>query len=140
MSNWRDEQKDDYVAQLQATNQMTTKLVDTLIARHNRPLIIIIQGDHGTNFKPVLFGAVTFGANRRLYVRRHSILNAMYFSEGTPEELYPSISAVNTFRVVLNEALGTDYELLQDRAYNSASYSDSDDLTDVTDAVMPDGQ
>jgi hypothetical protein len=134
MSNWNRQQIDDYVEQLKATNAMTKRFVDDLIATHEGPLIVIIQGDHGTGFR----SASPVNAAELRYQRRHSILNAIYFSEGQPEELYPGISPVNTFRVVLNEVLGTDYPLLEDKSFNSDSYDDPYDITDVTKILRSD--
>jgi hypothetical protein len=50
---------------------------------------------------------------------RFSILNAYYLGGRESSLLYPSISPVNTFRVVLNEFFGMDLELLPDRSYFS---------------------
>jgi hypothetical protein len=123
MKNWRPAQKDNYIAQMQAINRLTERFVANRLKVSKRPLIIIIQGDHGTTFP---------AKKEKLWLRRHSVLNAMYFSEGTPEALYPSISPVNTFRVVLDEAIGSKYRLLPDRYYHSLNYSRPYDLTDVT--------
>ena len=46
---------------------------------------------------------------------RFSILNAYYFPDGNYDDLYQSISPVNTFRVLFNRYLGADLELLEDR-------------------------
>ena len=107
-----------YVAQLQAIDAMTLHFVGTTLRERQRPTIIVIQGDHGTMF------ATPGDPNplTTLYRRRHSILNAMYYSEGPLEQLYPSVSPVNTFRVVLNKAIGARYPLLEDQSY--FSYAD----------------
>ncbi len=127
MANWRTEQIDDYIAQLQAINRLTQRFVTHRLKHTDRPLVIIIQGDHGTSF-PTASRAVQWS-------RRHSILNAVYFSEGAPEQLYPTMSPVNTIRIVLNEAIDTDYRQLKDRALHSRSYSDPFEITDVTRAI-----
>lgn len=46
------------------------------------------------------------------------ILNAYYLPRGA-RALYPAISPVNTFRVVLNESFGAELPLLEDVNYNS---------------------
>lgn len=125
MTNWRPQQKNNYVAQVKAINAMTKKMVDRIIANSNRPVIIIIQGDHGTSFTPS-----THSPGR--YRERHGILNAMYFSEGAPSALYQGISPVNTFRVVFNDSLGKRYKLLKDRAYASRNYDNPYRVRDVT--------
>jgi hypothetical protein len=59
------------------------------------------------------------------------ILNA-YYLPGHADQLYTSISPVNTFRVVLNSYFGTNFPLLEDVSYYS-SLSCHYDFT-----VMPD--
>ena len=48
---------------------------------------------------------------------RMPILNAYYLPGQKTEALYPSISPVNSFRVVLNEYFDQDLPLLPDRQY-----------------------
>jgi hypothetical protein len=47
------------------------------------------------------------------------ILNAYYLPGDGKNMLYPGISPVNTFRVVLNSYLGGSLELLPDQSYYS---------------------
>ena len=130
MRTWNLNSIPPYVAQVQATNAMTLDFVDTLLRKRTRPTIIVIQADHGT-----LFPATgNLDPETTLHRRRHSILNAMYYSEGQLEELYPSISSVNTFRVVLDKAIGADLPLLADRSYFS-KYNTPYKFTDVTDSI-----
>jgi hypothetical protein len=63
------------------------------------------------------------------------ILNAIYLPDGDARVLYPSISPVNTFRVVFNQYFGTDLELLPDRSYAFASQRYQYDLFDITDSL-----
>ena len=46
---------------------------------------------------------------------RHAILNAYYLPGDGSKKLYPSISPVNTFRVVFSHYFGADLDLLPDR-------------------------
>jgi len=48
---------------------------------------------------------------------RMPILNAYYFSDGDYSDLYEDISPVNTFRLILNQYLGTELALLPDKHY-----------------------
>ena len=50
---------------------------------------------------------------------RMSILNAYFFPDGKYAALYPGITPVNTFRVIFDQYLGAQYELLEDRNYFS---------------------
>jgi hypothetical protein len=46
-------------------------------------------------------------------------LAAFYFPKGGERLLYPAITNVNFFRIVLDLYFGTNYELLPDRSYFS---------------------
>jgi len=50
---------------------------------------------------------------------RSAILNAIYFSDNSYQELYPSMTPVNTFRVIFNHWFGASYPLLSDRVYTN---------------------
>jgi hypothetical protein len=45
------------------------------------------------------------------------ILNTYYTPEIALDKLYPSITPVNTFRLIFNTYLGADLEMLPDRSY-----------------------
>lgn len=46
-----------------------------------------------------------------------AIFNAYYYPSQDYSRLYPEITPVNTFRVILNQFLGASYEVLEDRSY-----------------------
>ena len=96
-------ERDGYVNQATYVNKKIIESVKILLDQSDTPPIIIIQGDHGPWVpRPDL---------------RVGILNAYYLPEHT-DSLYPTISPVNTFRLILNEYFGEDYELLADNSYN----------------------
>ena len=64
-----------------------------------------MQGDHGPN---------GFLDPQPAHIR-YPILNAYYLPDDGSSKLYPSISPVNTFRLILSNYLGADLELLPDR-------------------------
>ena len=70
------------------------------------PPVIILQGDHGKH-----------GSSPQDSLK---ILNA-YYLPGHTNRLYPSISPVNSFRVVLNSYFGTSLPLLDDVSYYSSA-------------------
>lgn len=83
-------------------------VIDEIIEKSPEPPIIIIQGDHG----PLIWEESGVDA-------RMSILNAYHLPAGGNELLYPSISPVNTFRVIFNHYFDGNYEMLEDIGYYS---------------------
>ena len=85
------------------------EIVPTIIANSTTPPIIVIQGDHGP----------TVASRPR---SRMSNLN-VYFLPGASKSLYPTITPVNTFRVIFNNYFGQNLPLLDDVSL----YSDYED-------------
>jgi hypothetical protein len=56
--------------------------------------------------------------------RRMSILNAFYVQDQAKNDLYETITPVNTFRIVFNNYFGTDFPLLEDLSYHSSRKDD----------------
>jgi hypothetical protein len=88
--------------ELQFVNKRTLEAVRAIIARSKNPPIIIIQGDHGLDTDV-----------------RMAILSAYYFPNGGAKVLYPTISPVNSFRLVLETYFGQNSPLLPDVSYYS---------------------
>jgi hypothetical protein len=85
------------------------EIVPRIIANSATPPIIVIQGDHGP----------TVASRPR---SRMSNLN-VYFLPGAEKSLYPTITPVNTFRVIFNNYFGQNLQLLKDVSL----YSDYED-------------
>ena len=94
-----DKYAEGYRNQVNYISGQLEKTVATLLAKSPRPPVIVIQGDHAPWFET---GAKQF-----------QILNA-YYLPGHGGLVYPSISPVNTFRVILDAYLGAHYPLLED--------------------------
>jgi hypothetical protein len=93
-----------YQNQLTHLNKKMLQAIDTIQAESKTPPIIIIQGDHGPWLQP---------NNKRMW-----ILNA-YDLPGHNDELYPTISPVNSFRLVFDAYFGGKYDMLDDVSYFS---------------------
>jgi hypothetical protein len=93
-----------YVLQSEFLTPRVVDLVTRLIRESPTPPIIVIQGDH----------APWMQAKSRAF----EILNAYYLPDHA-DAVYPGISPVNTFRVILSTYLGADYPLLEDVSYYS---------------------
>lgn len=111
--------KERYIEQLQFTNQKILDIVDAIQQTSQNPPIIIIQGDHGTD---TVLNWITHPTTERLNERSY-ILNAYYLPKGGEEVLYPTISPVNTFRVIFNYYFNQNYLVLDDVAYFSDYYN-----------------
>jgi hypothetical protein len=107
-----DTYRQGYAAQVQFVNQMVEQTVDAILARSDQPPVIIIQGDHGPG------GSLDWASpDRTCLWERSGILNAYYLPGNGQDALYPTISPVNSFRVVLNSYFGADLPLLPDETY-----------------------
>jgi hypothetical protein len=100
--------------QVQCVNRLVLDAISEILKNSETPPIIIIQGDHG----PGLHLDWESFENSSVY-ERFGILNAYYFPDQAYGELYPGISPVNSFRVVLNEYFNQRYALLPDHSYYS---------------------
>jgi len=118
-----------YPDQVRYTNQLLAESIDHILATSETPPVIILQGDHGPGLTLDYESVDDTCAKERL-----SIFNAYYLSDDGVEELYESISPVNTFRVILNAYFNTDLELLEDRSYY-ALWSRPYDPIEVTDRL-----
>jgi hypothetical protein len=125
-----DEYVSGYVEEAIYLNRRLEEVIEVILSTSERPPIIILQGDHGPgNY---------FDQDRlddSCLRERYSILNAYYFPDQNYAALYPSISPVNSFRVVFNTYYGTDLPLLEDRSYY-ASWLAPFDFTEVTDKIQ----
>jgi len=103
-----------YKRQIEYVNKLTMQAVDQILANSKTPPIIIIQGDHGPGAY-LHWGSL----DNSIPQERFGMLNAYYFPKQNYESLYPSISPVNSFRVVLDEYFGQKFALLPDKHYFS---------------------
>jgi hypothetical protein len=99
------DERQAYAAQVNYINTRVLQSVREILANSKTPPIIVIQGDHGA-----------FHVSPQ---DRMKNLNAYYFPDGGSNQVYDSISPVNTFRVIFNRYFGADLPLLSDRHYFS---------------------
>jgi hypothetical protein len=93
---------DGYRNQVEFINYKLISIVSEIIISSVQPPIIILQGDHGL-----------------LYYEHFPILNAYFFPGNEKNALYPTISPVNSFAVILNEYFGANLTLLPDQSFTS---------------------
>lgn len=125
--------KEDYLLgypeQLAFADKMITETVDAILRDSKTPPVIILQGDHGSGLLLDWDSAKKTCKRERL-----AILNAYYIPGGEYQQLYATITPVNSFRVVFNAVFGLNLPLLEDRSYYSAWYTPYQ-MIDVTDKI-----
>jgi hypothetical protein len=103
-----------YTDQLRYINSVLPNILHQIISQSEIEPVIIVQGDHG------FWG----DAYKRL-----PILNAYYLpGQEADQLLYPTITPVNSFRVVLNTYFNGQFELLPDKNYPTIRSKDYYDL------------
>jgi hypothetical protein len=111
-----DEYIEGYRGQVSYLNSSLEEIIPRLIGGSPVDPIIILQGDHGPGAGLDWRSPTAEGLSERF-----RILNAIRLPGAAPELLYPAMSPVNTFRVILNQYFGTSLGLLPDRSYFSTT-------------------
>ncbi len=111
-------QAGDYVAayreQVLFINSRMPAILDRILKSSPRPPVIVIQGDHGPGSRLNFEDASKTDLHERM-----SILNAYYLPGAPAGRVYPTITPVNTFRVIFNTYLGANFKLLPDNSFFS---------------------
>jgi hypothetical protein len=101
-----------YAGQIAYLDSMLLEIVGTLLNNSDPEPIIIIQGDHGATID---YKSEGLDKSHRL-----GILNAYYLPsppDGNPmDELYPTITPVNTFRLIFDRYFNGQYGQLEDKS------------------------
>jgi hypothetical protein len=105
------------------------RMIDGILANSPEPPLIILESDHGSGLRFDGTSVEQTDVRERL-----SNLNAYYLPGRGREALYPSISPVNTFRLVFNAYFGASLDRLPDRSYYS-TWDDPFQFIDVTDQL-----
>lgn len=92
-----------YANQVEFVDRKIVEIVRSILDQSKTPPIIVIHGDHGL-----------------LDENRFEILNAYYLPTDGINDLYSTITPVNSFRVIFNDYFGTDFSLLPDASYNQS--------------------
>ena len=122
----REEYLRGYPGQLAYLNRLLEETIERLDASHTRPTVIIIQSDHG----PGAFFDQEDPRKSDLHERLSSFL-AVRLPGPDASGIAPDISAVNTFRVVLNAVFDAGLAPLPDHQYY-APYARPYELVPVT--------
>jgi hypothetical protein len=128
--DYRENYKEGYIGQVEFVSTQILDAIDRILTKSDVLPIIILQADHGPG--AYLFWDSFENSN---VVERLSILNAIFFPNRNYEMLYPTITPVNTFRVIFKTFFGINFEILNDRSYFSL-WELPFDFIDVTDIVL----
>ena len=101
-----------YRAQLRYVNARIEEVVDEILAQSSTPPIIILQADHGPNLPPSPYPY-------EYSKERYSIFAAYYLPGEGAGMMYPTVTPINTFRMLFNAYFGAHLELLPDVSYSS---------------------
>ncbi|NIT04293.1 hypothetical protein GTO10_05240 [Candidatus Saccharibacteria bacterium] len=116
---------ENYIGQLECTNQHIIQTVDYILVNSSRPKVIVIQADEGIRSP--------YSSEKQDFLEeRFGIINAFYPAAVLQDSLYPSITPVNVFRIVFNSFFGEGLEILPDRNFLFDHYHYN--LTEVTDS------
>ena len=100
-----------YRGQLAYLNAKILAAVDAILRQSPEPPVIVLQGDHGSR------AYTDLDRPESSYFRENlAILNAYHLPGGAGALVYPAISPVNTFRLILKRYFGADLDLLEDRS------------------------
>jgi hypothetical protein len=95
---------------------ITTRLeqiVQSILTNSTRPVVIVLQSDHG----PAVGIDWDDDPDLQALANRAAILNAYYLPPDCQSSLYPTITPVNSFRVVLGCVFGAEIDIVPDRTY-----------------------
>jgi hypothetical protein len=123
-----EESIEGYLGQVSFVSTRTEEIITTILENSTRPVVIILQADHG----PAIQYRIVNDKVRN-YHERTAILNAIYAPEECQSMLYPDLTPINTFRILLSCIYGEEYEQLPDRHFYS-SYSEITNFLNEWDA------
>lgn len=104
-----------YAEQIAYVDQQALQMVRAILENSTSPPVIILQADHGPGSRFNWSTPEEPGLRERL-----GILNAYLLPGIDPELIYPTITPVNSFRLVFSVYFDADLPLLPDRSFYSS--------------------
>jgi hypothetical protein len=110
----------NYLEQLIFINHKIEELIDNILSNSKNAPIIVLQADEGAYPERLELEGSKYKIKNATHTeikQKIGILNA-YFLPGVDKSvLYPSITPVNSFRIIFNLYFKTDFKLLPDESY-----------------------
>ena len=132
-------EEENYVDQLIYTNERIKEMVRGLLAGpESEDPIVIIQSDEGPHPARLRLPNAYFNwfrASEAELREKLLILNTYYLPGVGDDSLYPTISPINSFRVIFNEYFGADLPLEPDRVWVYKQRQALLEFKDVTERV-----
>lgn len=135
-------EKEKYLEQLTCANSKIKKLIEAIFTRSKKPPIIIIQSDEG----PYKIDEMNLDGERTDWTKvsdealktHMRILNAYYLPGFDYKKLYPSITPVNSFRLIFNYYFGANLKNLPDKSYFIPNIDSPYNYFEITDMLRSD--
>lgn len=89
-----------YIDEIQFLNSRLPDILHNIITKSDVPPIIILMSDHGS-----------------IFVDHNLNLSTYYLPDGGEQALYPSITPINSFRVIFDTYFGASFGLIKDISY-----------------------
>jgi hypothetical protein len=118
-----------YRDQVVFLNRALRRAIDALLEASPTPPVILLMGDHGPRS-----GLVWNDVDATDHWEALGILSAYHLPGASDDLVYPELSPVNAFRLVLDHYFGTELGLLEDRNYFSTARRPYD-FVDVTESI-----
>ncbi|MDY6896243.1 MAG: hypothetical protein SVO01_12640, partial [Thermotogota bacterium] len=144
LTRWEESKRSikvNYIDQLIFINKKMRILIDKIFERSDTPPIIIVQADEGPYPQKFRLKGKNFNWKRaskdELGIKMR-IMNAYFLPNVDINVLYPSITPVNSFRLIFNLYFNTHFELLPDESYAHVDDTHIYDFFNVSDKVKYD--
>lgn len=129
--------QENYLNQLQCANKKMEDAIEKILSNSQSKPIIIIQADEGPLpiKNPISSNLSWKNASDASLKEKFPIINAYLLPNLKSNPLYPSITPVNSFRIIFNAYFGTNLPLLPDRNIVFENDKNYYKFIDVTDRV-----
>ena len=100
---------EEYFSEFSFTNRKFLEMIDSILESSKHPPVIIFQADHGSTY------GETWKPERRL--THFDTYAAYYLPDPYSVSVPEPYTLINTFPLILNEVIGTDYRMEENRLF-----------------------
>jgi hypothetical protein len=117
---------DGYRSNAEFIDNRLPSILRTIIEKSNPTPIIVVMGDHGPSTRKTITKQM-----------RMSNLGAYLVNQAAKAQMYPSMTPVNGFRIILDAQYGGNYPLLKDVSYYAYKPSQVPDAEVIANECQP---